>query len=244
MEVAEIIQDMRQQASFRCLHVADFLRPFDRFKRGAVCAADFRRGLDQCGCFALSEAQHAQLRSAFMIDTDRIAVNSPTARVAYAAFCELLQPKCAAPTALTHDLQRLKQLVAGAERRAACAASSGLSVERSRRTARLLRDLAGRVKAGRLAVRDCLVVFDGRAEGRIDKEHLEQVGASCLSDDESRDRDIAMELGQACKARTFPRCFSFIQFIRRRYLATMQSGSTSCASHQNMPHYMFTWHLI
>ena len=180
LQLVDVLMQMRQQASGRCVQVIDFMRPFDKLRHGCVTFAEFRRCLDLCGCFQLSEEQHHTVQEAFAQVSG--THGCPTARINYSAFCEILQPKTSC-TAVADQHRHLVDMLARAElsrprpgggSAAACGARR-LSHEASQRTLRMVRDLARKVQASRWPVGDVLAGLDPLRRGVVSRPQLSEV---------------------------------------------------------------------
>ena len=176
-KLIETLMQMRQQASGRCVHVIDFMRPFDKFRHGYITFAEFRRSLDLCGCFQLGEDEHRCVQEAFAQISG--TAGCPTARINYFAFCEILQPKTSY-TSFSSEHRRLLDLITTADgnrpRNAdRPALGKRLSYEATQRTLRVLKGVAQKVQTCQWPIGDMLASFDPLRRGIITKAQLAEV---------------------------------------------------------------------
>ena len=107
-----ILALMRSAAGKKYIRVVDFMSSFDKLKRGHISCAEFRRSLESCACFGEVSEEEYNLVFSFFLHESTACTNvlSPTSRLSYSAFCEVLQPVGDKRVKLNVDQEVLKQL--------------------------------------------------------------------------------------------------------------------------------------
>ena len=164
--VIKALSVMRNAAGKRFVRVVDFMAPFDKLKRGHLSCTEFRRSLESCACFGdISEEEYNLVFSFFLHESTAVAdVLSPTSRISYAAFCEVLQPVGDKRVKLNVDQEVLKNI--GQQKQKAShspLASNELSKEGESKLLTLIRCIIDAIRKNRISVRDFLERLDPRS---------------------------------------------------------------------------------
>lgn len=161
-----ILAFMRSAAGKKHVRVMDFMVSFDKLKRGHISCNEFRRSLESCACFGdISEEEYNLVFSFFLHEcTKDVDVLSPSSRINYAAFCEVLQPAGNKGIKLNVDQQVLKEI--GQQKQTpkqdSALATNELSPEGEAKLQTLVTRILDTIAKARIPVRDFLQNFDPR----------------------------------------------------------------------------------
>ena len=161
-----ILAYMRSAAGKKHVRVMDFMISFDKLKRGHISCNEFRRSLESCACFGdISEEEYNLVFSFFLHESTKdVDVLSPSSRINYTAFCEVLQPAGNRGVKLNVDQQVLKEI--GQQKpnfaQDSALATNELSPEGEAKLRTLMARMLDTIARARIPVRDFLENLDPR----------------------------------------------------------------------------------
>ena len=161
-----ILAFMRSAAGKKHVRVMDFMATFDKLKRGHISCNEFRRSLESCACFGdISEEEYNLVFSFFLHESTKdVDVLSPTSRISYMAFCEVLQPVGNKGVKLNVDQQVLKEIgqLKQTSKQDSALATNELSPEGESKLRTLMTRILETIAKARIPVRDFVQHLDPR----------------------------------------------------------------------------------